>query len=101
MLPPRDVPAKTNQHQITVEWSSFDLAIKTGGASLLSYHLQWDKATDGAQWFDIQGLDPSSLLLTATQTNEVVGGQIYQFRVRASNVHGWGPYSEVVAIKAA
>jgi hypothetical protein len=47
------------------------------------------------------GFSPSSLLLTATLTNDVTGGSIYRFRVRARNVHGWGPFSTEKSIKAA
>jgi hypothetical protein len=34
-------------------------------------------------------------------TSNIVRGQTYQFRVRAENNFGWGPFSSVTNIKAA
>lgn len=73
-----------------------------GGVEVTSYHLQWDKGSDGATWFNVIGFSPSSLVLKTTITSEVVGGVTYKFKVRARNVHGWAPeFSESSGIKAA
>jgi hypothetical protein len=72
-----------------------------GGSQINSYNLQWDQATNGANWTNVIGFSPSSLVLTATLTNGVTGGLTYKFRVRARNVHGWGAFSTVLSIKAA
>jgi len=72
-----------------------------GGSQITSYNLQWDQATNGANWTNVIGFTPSSLVLTAKLTNGVTGGLTYGFRVRARNVHGWGAFSSVLYIKAA
>jgi len=72
-----------------------------GGAQIVSYNLQWDKATNGVSFDDVIGFSPSSLALTTVLTNGITGGYTYQFRVRAKNVHGWGPFSTVFSVKAA
>lgn len=51
-------------------------------------------------WQSLVGGD--SLLYTMqtfTKTGLVTGGN-YEFRVRASNSFGWGPFSSIVTIKA-
>ena len=68
---------------------------------ITSYHLQWDKGSSGAEWYDVQGLNPSSLSTSTILTSEVVAGQTYRLRVRASNLHGWGEYSDELQVKAA
>jgi hypothetical protein len=34
-----------------------------GGIEVTSYNLQWDKASNGAEWFNIFGFEPVSLEL--------------------------------------
>jgi hypothetical protein len=41
------------------------------------------------------------MLLGTTQTVGIQGGKIYNYKVRAQNIHGWGPFSEPFGIKAA
>lgn len=72
-----------------------------GDSDIISYHLQWDKANGGSSWFDVFGLSPTSLLTGTIQTVDIQGGQTYQYRVRARNIHGWGDFSDPFAIKAA
>jgi len=47
------------------------------------------------------GFDPYEVTLSGQFTDGVVEGNYYQMRVRAHNVHGWGPFSEVLSIRAA
>lgn len=61
----------------------------------------WDKATSGVTWYNVVGDSPASLLLEATLSTTVIPGNSYQFKVRASNIHGWGDFSSVTTIKAA
>ena len=66
--------ASTNQQQVEVMWTAFSDSESAGLAEITSYHVQWDKATSGAEWFDIVGLDPAFLGLSLIQTLEVLGG---------------------------
>jgi hypothetical protein len=90
----------TSQSQINIEWLALTDLTFEGGSIVTSYHLQWDNNT-GDSWFDIMGLSPISLALSTIKTLDVQGGLVYQFRVRAQNIHGWGAYSDSVEIKAA
>ena len=102
MQPPYSVVAETQQSQLAVEWLALANLESMGGVEVISYHLQWDKGTDGATWYDVIGYSPSSLDVKTIITSEVVGGTTYLLKVRAKNVHGWATdYSDVVAIKAA
>lgn len=74
---------------MNIEW---DAVSDTGGTTILSYNLQFDDASNGANWFDVQGEDGSestTLTYTSPPSQVIIGGQTYRFRVRAKNVHGW------------
>ncbi len=68
---------------------------------MLSYNLQYDNATAATTWFDVIGLSPDSLLTSVIVSTGVVPGSQYAFRVRARNIFGWGPFSDVTYIQAA
>ena len=87
--------------QIKLDWPQLQ-GDGTGQSPITSYNLQWDASTNGLTWTDLKGeegsLDTST---TFTQTG-LTGGQLYQFRLKARNVHGWSPeYSSVVTFQAA
>jgi hypothetical protein len=68
---------------------------------VLSYNLQYDNATAATTWFDVIGLSPDSLVTSVIVSTGVVPGSQYAFRVRARNIFGWGPFSDVTYIQAA
>jgi hypothetical protein len=90
----------TGPTQLDVYWSALDL-ISAGGSPVLSYHLQFDNSTAATTWIDVIGLAPDSMLLTVIVSTEIESGQQYGFRVRARNIFGWGPYSQVIYNQAA
>mmetsp|Transcript_9442 Transcript_9442/g.8983 ORF Transcript_9442/g.8983 Transcript_9442/m.8983 type:complete len:215 (+) Transcript_9442:523-1167(+) len=90
--------ANTDETQIHITWADFDSAPGNGGATLSSYHLQWDSGTSGVTWTTLIGLSPYSTALTYTLTTGVSAGQSYQFRVRVKNALGWGDYSDSTSI---
>lgn len=96
--PTRNYETWTNL--LWVDWVALS-GDSTGSAEIDSYNLQWDAGTDGASWSDLIGFDPFEVTLSGQFTDGVVEGTYYQMRVRAHNVHGWGPFSEVLSIKAA
>ncbi len=74
----------------------------TGGVSIDSYNLQWDGGSNGVDWYDLQGEDGFfDTALTYLKIGGLTAGNAYQFKVRANNVHGWGPFSIPTTIKAA
>ena len=68
---------------------------ETGGSPVLSYNLQIDTQGAGAgPWINVQGYASDSLEMTGTVL-PLTEGQLYYFRYRAKNVHGWGDYSPI------
>jgi len=90
----------TSSSQIEVDWTALTTAAQTGGASITSYHLQWDAGTN-TTWYDVIGLSPSYTSTSVILSTSIVAGNTYYFRVRASNIIGWGSYSSTASIKAA
>lgn len=70
----------------------------SGYASITSYNIEWDGGSSGATWTELQGQSTESLSLTQTKTG-ITASSSYQFRYRAKNVFGYGPYSDVATIK--
>jgi hypothetical protein len=92
--------ATTGPTQIEVAWNSLS-SPDDGGSAILSYHLQYDNGTNAGTWYDVVGLAPASLLTDVIVSTNITSGTIYGFRVQASNIFGWGPYSQVAFIAAA
>lgn len=70
-------------------------------ASITSYKLEWDGATNGTTWTVLVGVSPLSLATEFIATANVVAGSLYKFRVAGANKYGWGPYSEILESYAA
>ena len=87
----------TASAQVEVQWTLL-AGPSDGGSPVTSYHLQWDQGT--GTWADLVGLVSPHLLAGYTVTTGVTPGTSHQFRVRAANVYGWGPYSPATAILA-
>jgi hypothetical protein len=83
-----------------VNWTALTSLADRGGASISSYHLEWDKGSNGATWYDLAGKTSSYLLSSFTVTTDVSAGNFYKFRVSAINAHGSGTASSIATIKA-
>ena len=46
----------TEEEQIEVSWSELT-GVLTGGPSILSYNLQWDRGLNSGDWYDIVGFE--------------------------------------------
>lgn len=67
----------TTESQIHVKWVALE-GDEIRGSTISSYHLQWDKGTDGVTWFDLSGLTSQNLDLEfIVHNSDVVGGQVY------------------------
>ena len=77
MTAPSSIVALTSQSQISVEWEALPTLNAMGGVQVTSYNLQWDKATNGVDWFNLIGYSPSQLELSTTVTSDVIGGNTY------------------------
>ena len=94
-------PLSSTLTSIRVTWSALSTLASQGGVAVDSYHLQWDSGTSGVTWTDVQGQDGSlSTATSATISSGITGGNSYQFRLRAHNIHGWGTYSSVLTVTA-
>lgn len=92
MLPPFEVSSTENT--IVVEWLTLTGA-ETGDSEILSYNLYWDDASTN---LDIELIDAIATTFTVTG---LVGGNNYQFKVRARNIYGYGAFSDVFLLQAA
>lgn len=90
----------TGPSQIEVNWIAL-AASDNGGSTVLSYNLLWDAGTSGTTWTSVIGYSPVSTAVTTTISTGIVSGSSYQFKVRASNIFGWGSNSTITTIKAA
>ena len=82
--------------QVSVYWDPIVTDQHTGAVPILSYSLEWDQAADN--WVSLHGSDTNSLDLFFLASNGVQEGLVHQFRLRAKNQYGWGPYSLLAQI---
>lgn len=52
-------------------------------------------------WTALTGYIAAFTNLTTVVTENIERGEIYQFRLRAQNIWGWGVYSSITEIQAA
>lgn len=77
------------------------LASENGGSAILSYELQIYN-TSLSNWISlVGGSDSFSLQNSFIATKGISKGKTYQFRYRAWNINGAGPFSNVGYITAA
>jgi hypothetical protein len=62
--------------------------------------VQWDAGTNGAVWSNLVGYSSNYLDIGYIVSHNVVAGQTYKIRVRASNFWGWSVFSQTISIKA-
>ena len=93
---PFEGPA-TDDTRIQVSWNQL-VGDETGGSTILSYNLEMQI---GGVFNELVGqttyFQSTSYLIQAG----ISSGQLYAFRVRARNKWGFGPFSDVVQIRAA
>lgn len=67
---------------------------------MTSYNLRWDAGSNGLEWHSLIGLESDNLETEFIVSDNIIGGQIYNFQVRSKNKWGWSDYSSVASIKA-
>lgn len=90
--------SNTDDTQLHVTWAALT-GDNTGNEPITFYEVQWDMGL--GTWALFKFENAASPTYQHTQTSGVTSGTDYQFRYRASNVHGTGDYSPVSTIKAA
>ena len=68
--------------------------MQAGNSAILTYNLYWDKGT-GLTDFELVDKFVSNFRVTG-----LVGGLNYRFKVRASNVYGYGAFSPEYSLEA-
>ena len=68
---------ETTTERVTVFWNELTTYDSRGGSQILSYNLQWDSGTSGAQWTDLVGNPFSSMQTTFTVHTGVADGDVY------------------------
>lgn len=86
----------TTEQQIQIIWAPLLNVEDIGNSAILSYGMQWDAGVTNGPWINLVGYSSNSMLTSFTVTQGVVAGVVYNFRVQARNVYGWGPFSQTV-----
>lgn len=73
---------------------------ETGGSSITSYVVSWDKGLGGA-FTDLSGHETNDLSTDLIYLTDISSGVYYQFKYRARNTHGDGPDSDSFTILSA
>ena len=76
--------------------------VEAGGADILSYNVAVDLSGGGSgPWTtNPQGSESDDASLIAV-LQPLAEGQLFYFKYRAKNAHGWGPYSPIMAVRMA
>lgn len=85
--------ANTNTNQVDLRWGDLDAQNRDGGSVITSYEVLWDDSTNGQVWTELTGYTVPLATPYYTATGLTMGRR-YKFKIRAQNVHGWGPYSD-------
>lgn len=96
--PPARVYESASKTAIGVSYGPLT-GVSTGGSTILSYELQWNQGT--GSWQSLVGYNPFSTATTYVTPSTLTTGQQYQFKYRAANAQGWGPFSDAVTLVAA
>ena len=78
---------------LVLNWSSLISDTETGNSEILAYNVWWDSNTGTVNIDLFEGLT-----LTYTVSGLVPGNE-YKFAIRARNIYGFGPYSDIVTLQ--
>jgi len=96
--PERGSASTKTRFEIT--WDALTLSDDMGGSTITSYSLEWDSGLGTSAYTVLVGFSSNNLLTSYTVYSGVTAGVDYEFRLRAKNIHGWGPYSNIVTLVA-
>lgn len=80
-----------------MNWNALTTDEETGGATILSYSLEWDNGSGLDNYTPLVGYSSDFTGLTYQVSSNVSAGTTYRFRIRAKNVWSWSNYSSVVS----
>lgn len=88
----------TTESQVELNWDALTTSAATGGATILSYNIQWDLGYGTGVYENLVGYASDYSTTAYTVTSGVSAGIVFSFRVRAKNMWGWGDYSDVLVV---
>lgn len=100
LMAPVTRDSATTDIAIIVNWLALS-SPENGDSDVIAYNLQWDRGSQGANWYDLYGVLPQETAIQFTLTSDIERSETYLFRIRAANVHGYGLFSVPVLIQAA
>ena len=99
-IAPSSGPTRNNSSTATIivlDLAALKSDSSIGGDTILSYELDWDNGTNSDPTIVLQGNPIDSLSLSYT-SNSLITGSSYNFKYRAKNNIGWGPFSPTTSI---
>jgi hypothetical protein len=100
IAPPQRNDLLTSDLQLVVTWSEL-LNPNDGGETVTSYNLQYRESQESLEWIDLTGVETPFTDTTFSVTSDITVGRTYEFRYRAQNSQGFGPFSEELQLVAA
>jgi hypothetical protein len=91
--------AATSTVQIVLDWVALT-GLNTGYSAITNYELQWDYGTAGVAWASLTGVTGPFIFTSYQVSTLIVQGVDYQFKIRALNMWGSGPFSLTTTIRA-
>jgi hypothetical protein len=79
----------STESTLTINWPALESSLDTGNSEILSYEVYWDANTATTNI-----LLHDDILLTHL-VERLEPGETYQFKVRARNIYGYGPFSDL------
>ena len=81
----------TSMNQIQLEWFNLTLNSQNGGSPIIEYKIFWDNGVGNDVFSELVTIT-NLTTLKYTKTG-VVEGLVYQFKIQAKNIYGYGPLS--------
>jgi hypothetical protein len=96
-MQPTTEGSATSRSVIEIKWDQI-VPPNDGGSAILSYNLYWDRGN--GNWINLVGQTSDYTSLKFSIGNLIVESGSYQFKVRARNRWGFGPFSNSMTIIA-
>lgn len=65
---------------------------ETGNSEILGYNIWWDANTG------VTNISLTETIMTNYTVNGLIAGYSYMFKIRAFNIYGYGPFSEIITL---